>query len=59
MMRATKKYIDLECVYTGDIRANVLANYESTVETIVMSVKEKKGALSLVPRSADLLTINR
>ena len=59
LMCMMKKYIDLECVYAGDIRANVLANYESTVETIVMSVKEKKGALSLVPRSADLLTINR
>ena len=46
LMRATKRYVDLERVYAGTCRTMVLENFEGLVEGLVMSVKEKKGESS-------------
>ena len=54
LMRTTKRYVDLERVYAGTHRLAVLENFEGIVESLVMSVKEKKGTLSRGPRCADI-----
>ena len=55
LMRATKRYVDIERVYAGANRLTVLEELEGVVERIVMSVKEKKGTCSPVPRGADII----